>query len=58
MLARVEVELDMFSGIPNPTWVLTNAEADFFVKQVAALPRTSLTQRSGNLGFRNRNLRY
>ena len=30
-----EVELDIFSGMPNPTWILTNAEADSFVKQLA-----------------------
>jgi len=27
-----EVELDIFSGMPNPTWILTDAEADTFVK--------------------------
>ena len=38
MPARVEVELDIFSGMPNPTWVLTDAEADSFLKQLAAAP--------------------
>ena len=52
MPARVDVELDIFSGMPNPTWVLTNAEADSFVKQLAALPRTSAKKMSGNLGYR------
>lgn len=52
MPARVEVELDIFSGMPNPTWVLTNAEADHFMKRLAALPRTSATELSGNLGYR------
>ena len=37
MPVHVEVELDIFSGMPNPTWVLTNAEADSFVKQLAAV---------------------
>ncbi|OGP25068.1 MAG: hypothetical protein A2038_09545 [Deltaproteobacteria bacterium GWA2_57_13] len=52
MPARGEVELDIFSGMPNPTWILTNAEADRLVKQLAALPRTSARELSGNLGYR------
>jgi hypothetical protein len=52
MPERVEVELDIFSGMPNPTWVLTNVEADSFVKQLAALPLTSATELLGNLGYR------
>lgn len=50
--ARCEVELDIFSGMPNPTWVLTNAEADTLVKKLAGLSRTSATELSGNLGYR------
>jgi hypothetical protein len=52
MPALVEVELDIFSGMPNPTWVLTNAEADSFMKQLAALSPTSARELSGNLGYR------
>ena len=52
MPVRAEVELDIFSGMPNPTWSLTNAEADSFVKQLAALPRTSARELAGNLGYR------
>jgi len=52
MPARCEVELDIFSGMPNPTWILTNAEADNFVKRLAALPPTSARELSGNLGYR------
>jgi len=48
----LEVELDIFSGMPNPTWILTNAEADSFVKQLEALPPTSARELSGNLGYR------
>ena len=50
--ARVEVELDIFSGMPNPTWVLSSDEADRFLKQLAAAPRTSARELSGNLGYR------
>jgi hypothetical protein len=52
MSARCEVELDIFSGMPNPTWILTNAEADSFVKQLDALSPTSARELSGNLGYR------
>lgn len=52
MPARVEVELDIFSGMPNPTWVLTNTEADSFVKQLSAASPTSAAELSGNLGYR------
>jgi hypothetical protein len=52
MPARVEVEFDIYSGMPNPTWLLTDAEADSFVKRLAAAPRTSATELSGNLGYR------
>ena len=52
MQVRVEVELDIFSGMPNPTWVLTNAEAASFVEKLAAMSLTSATELSGNLGYR------
>jgi hypothetical protein len=55
---RVEVELDIFSGRPNPTWVLTNAEADSFTKQLAALSPTSAAELSGNLGYRGFIIKY
>lgn len=47
-----EIELDIFSGMPNPTWILTNAEADRFEKQLAALARTPARELSGKLGYR------
>jgi len=52
MAARCEVELDIFSGMPNPTWQLTDAEADRFVKQVTALPQAPARELAGNLGYR------
>ena len=52
MPARCEVELDIFSGMPNPAWTLTNAEAESFVKQLAALPETPARDPRGNLGYR------
>jgi hypothetical protein len=52
MPERCEVELDIFSGMPNPAWTLTNAEAESFVKQLAALSATPARELSGNLGYR------
>jgi hypothetical protein len=49
--ARVEVELDIFSGRPNPTWVLTVAETKSFGQQLAELPRTSACELSAGLGY-------
>ena len=52
MPVHVEVELDLFSGMSNPTWFLTHAEADSFMKMLAALPPTPAAELSGNLGYR------
>jgi hypothetical protein len=50
--AHCEVELDLFSGMPNPSWILTEGEAGSFVQRVAALPRISARNLAGNLGYR------
>lgn len=47
-----EIELDIFSGMPNPTWSLTDSEEESFMKRLAALERTSSGKLSGNLGYR------
>ena len=47
-----EIELDIFSGMPNPTWSLTDSEEESFMKRLAALERTSSSELSGNLGYR------
>ena len=52
MAVSCEVELDLFSGMPNPVWSLTNGAADSFLKRLAALPLTSTRELSGNLGYR------
>jgi hypothetical protein len=52
MLARIEVELDIFSGRANPTWVLGAADADALVRRVAALPRIPPCELSTKLGYR------
>ena len=50
--ARVEIELDIFSGMPNPTWTLEEAQADSFVRQMGLLAPTSAAALSGRLGYR------
>ncbi|MBM7703423.1 hypothetical protein [Metabacillus iocasae] len=52
MLERVEVELDIFSGNPNPTWMLSDAEGVLFLKRLAMLPKSSIKELSTNLGYR------
>jgi hypothetical protein len=52
ILVRCEIELDIFSGMPNPTWTLTDAEAVTFVERLAALRRAAASHLSGNLGYR------
>jgi hypothetical protein len=47
-----EVELDIFSGRANPTWMLTDDETGSFLDQLAALTSTSARELSGNLGYR------
>jgi hypothetical protein len=52
MPARTEVELDIFSGRPNPTWVLGTDDADTLVRRLAALPRIPACELSTRLGYR------
>lgn len=52
MPARTEVELDIFSGMPNPTWALTPAEEESVERRLAALACTSPSEPSGRLGYR------
>lgn len=52
MSERVEIELDIFSGNPNPIWILSEAEATLFRQQLATLSEASPRELSGNLGYR------
>jgi hypothetical protein len=51
-LARAEVELDIYSGMPNPTWALSNEDASTLATSLASLPRTSDQRLHANLGYR------
>jgi hypothetical protein len=52
MSARVEVELDIFSGNPNPTWILSNQDRDIFLERLAELPKAPAKELSAKLGYR------
>lgn len=52
MAPQVEVEVDIFSGRPNPVWSLPEPEAAAFLEKLSALPKASARTLSGNLGYR------
>jgi hypothetical protein len=58
MPVHCEVELDIFSGVPNPAWSLTVAESENFVKQLSALAQTPARELAGNLGYRGFIVQY
>jgi hypothetical protein len=48
-----QVELDIFSGRPNPTWTLTASEASDLASRISKLTHIETKeQRPGNLGYR------
>ena len=52
-VALLEVELDTFSGRPNPRWELTGAQAKEFITRLLALPPTQASRPGGEgLGYR------
>jgi hypothetical protein len=51
-LSNTQIELDVFSGRPNPTWSLTSAEADALETRLADLPRAAGPVPEGTLGYR------
>ena len=52
MSARVHVELDIFSGNPNPVWILSEADGVLFLKKLAMLPQASAKELHDDLGYR------
>src|SRR4051794_36286568 len=49
---NMEVELDAFSGRPNPKWTLTSEEADHLLREIQSLPETKDFPEPPDLGFR------
>jgi hypothetical protein len=52
MSAWVEAELDIFSGNPNPVWILSEADGVLFLKKLAMLPQASAKELHDDLGYR------
>jgi hypothetical protein len=50
----LQVELDIFSGMPNPTWILTDKEERALLDRIMAKPELMLSsvQSPGILGYR------
>ena len=46
------VELDIFSGRPNPTWDLSKDQADEFASRLTDLPPCDRVPTVGGLGYR------
>lgn len=52
MAAQIVVELDIFSGMPNPTWTLSGDDANAAVEKLAALAPMRSGTLTTNLGYR------
>ena len=50
--APAQVELDIFSGRPNPTWTLSDADDADLRARLAALPSASAATLHSDLGYR------
>jgi hypothetical protein len=48
----MQVTLDVFSGRPNPSWVLSSEEEQELTKRLAGLPRTDRPPVAEGLGYR------
>ena len=49
---RIEVELDIFSGNPNPAWTLSDGDSAHFLEKLALLPAAPPAEFATNLGYR------
>lgn len=51
-MTTITVEIDIFSGMPNPEWTLSEASAAMFLSKLSGLQKTTERPRSTNLGYR------
>ena len=51
-MTAIEVELDVFAGMPNPTWTLSETDADVLLSKLSELKKTTARPRSTKLGYR------
>ena len=52
LMTPVAVEVDIFSGRPNPGWTLSEADATTFRSKLSGLQKTAARSLSANLGYR------
>lgn len=52
MSENAEVELDIFSGRPNPMWHLSEADVTALLRELDELPEAPPTAIANNLGYR------
>jgi hypothetical protein len=48
----MRIELDVFSGRPNPSWQMTAEESAEFRHRTSSLPKTEKLSDEGGLGYR------
>jgi hypothetical protein len=51
-MATADVEIDIFSGLPNPAWSLSDEQTASLLEMVSALSKTEPIPRSDDLGYR------
>src|SRR4029453_8944325 len=51
-MTTIVVEIDIFSGMPNPDWILPAGDATEFLARLSGLQKTATRPRSANLGYR------
>ena len=51
-MATADVELDIFSGRPNPTWTLSDTQTASLLELVAGLPQSEAGAAPDHLGYR------
>ena len=51
-MATADVEIDIFSGLPNPTWTLSNMQTASLLGMVSELSQTEAKAQSDDLGYR------
>ena len=51
-MTPVTVEIDIFSGMPNPEWTLSEPDAAVFLDKLSGLQRLEARPRSSKLGYR------
>jgi hypothetical protein len=51
-MTTVEVEIDIFSGMPNPHWTLSEADTATLLSKFSELPNAEPSPRSDRLGYR------